>query len=84
MGFQLPGAAFTPTESPVRDHLNKESLKALMRLMDAEIGIGEMLDIQNWDECNHCASSKWGINESSNSSNCYGKICWLHTDHRGL
>ncbi|NBW85044.1 MAG: phosphogluconate dehydratase, partial [Proteobacteria bacterium] len=48
MGFQLPGAAFTPTESPVRDHLNKESLKALMRLMDAEIGIGEMLDIQNW------------------------------------
>jgi len=48
MGFQLPGTAFTPTNSPVRDCLNKESLKALMRLMDGEIGIGEMLDIQNW------------------------------------
>ncbi len=48
MGFQLPGTAFTPTNSPVRDCLNNESLKALMRLMDAEIGIGEMLDIQNW------------------------------------
>ena len=31
MGFQLPGAAFTPTESPVRDLLNRESLKSLMR-----------------------------------------------------
>ena len=48
MGFQLPGTAFTPTNSPVRDCLNKESLKALMRLMDGEIGIGEMLDIRNW------------------------------------
>lgn len=48
MGFQLPGTAFTPTNSPVRDCFNKESLKALMKLMDAEIGIGEMLDIQNW------------------------------------
>jgi len=48
MGFQLPGTAFTPTNSPVRDCLNNESLKALMRLMDAEIGIGEMLDIRNW------------------------------------
>jgi phosphogluconate dehydratase len=48
MGFQLPGTAFTPTESPVRDYLNKESLQALMRLMDAEIGLGEMLDIKNW------------------------------------
>ena len=48
MGFQLPGAAFTPTESPVREYLNKESLEALMRLMDSEIGLGEMLDIKNW------------------------------------
>jgi phosphogluconate dehydratase len=48
MGFQLPGTAFTPTNSPVRDCLNKESLKALIRLMDGEIGIGEMLDIRNW------------------------------------
>jgi phosphogluconate dehydratase len=48
MGFQLPGTAFTPTESPVRDYLKKESLQALMRLMDAEIGLGEMLDIKNW------------------------------------
>ena len=48
MGFQLPGAAFTPTGSPVREYLNKESLKALIRLMDAEIGLGEMLDIKNW------------------------------------
>ena len=48
MGFQLPGTAFTPTESPVREYLNKESLKALMRLMDSEIGLGEMLDIKNW------------------------------------
>ena len=48
MGFQLPGAAFTPTESPVREYLIKESLEALMRLMDSEIGLGEMLDIKNW------------------------------------
>jgi phosphogluconate dehydratase len=48
MGFQLPGTAFTPTNSPVRDCLNKESLKALIKLMDTEIGIGEMLDIENW------------------------------------
>ena len=48
MGFQLPGAAFTPTESPVRDLLNRESLKSLMRLMDSELGLGEMLDIKNW------------------------------------
>ena len=48
MGFQLPGAAFTPTESPVRDYLNKESLEALIRLMDSKIGLGEMLDIKNW------------------------------------
>ena len=48
MGFQLPGAAFTPTESPVREYLKKESLEALIRLMDAGIGLGEMLDIKNW------------------------------------
>jgi phosphogluconate dehydratase len=48
MGFQLPGTAFTPTNSPVRDCLNTESLKALIKLMDTEIGIGEMLDIENW------------------------------------
>ena len=48
MGFQLPGTAFTPTESPVRDYLKKESLHALIRLMNTEIGLGEMLDIKNW------------------------------------
>ena len=48
MGFQLPGSAFTPSDSPLRELLNAESLKSLMRLMDSEIGIGEMLDINNW------------------------------------
>lgn len=48
MGFQLPGSAFTPSDSPLRESLNAESLKSLMRLMDSEIGIGEMLDINNW------------------------------------
>jgi phosphogluconate dehydratase len=48
MGFQLPGAAFTPTDSPIRDSLNQESLKSLMKLMDAELGLGEMLDLKNW------------------------------------
>ena len=48
MGFQLPGTAFTPTDSPIRGCLNKESLKALIKLMDTEIGIGEMLDLENW------------------------------------
>ena len=48
MGFQLPGTAFTPTDSPLRDSLNKECLKALIRLMDADIGLGEMLDVKNW------------------------------------
>ena len=48
MGFQLPGSAFTPSDSPLRELLNAESLKSLMRLMDSEIGIGEMLDIKNW------------------------------------
>lgn len=48
MGFQLPGAAFTPTDSPIREALNKESLKSLMKLMDIELGLGEMLDLKNW------------------------------------
>jgi phosphogluconate dehydratase len=48
MGFQLPGSAFTPSDSPLRELLNAESMKSLMRLMDSEIGIGEMLDINNW------------------------------------
>ena len=48
MGFQLPGAAFTPSDSPTRELLNLESLKSLMKLMDSEIGIGEMLCIKNW------------------------------------
>ena len=48
MGFQLPGAAFTPTDSPIRNCLNNESLRSLMRLMDAEMGLGEMLDVKNW------------------------------------
>ena len=48
MGFQLPGAAFTPSDSPTRELLNLESLKSLMKLMDAEIGVGEMLSIKNW------------------------------------
>jgi phosphogluconate dehydratase len=48
MGFQLPGSAFTPSDSPLRELLNAESLKSLMSLMDSEIGIGEMLDINNW------------------------------------
>ena len=48
MGFQLPGSAFTPSDSSLRELLNAESLKSLMRLMDSEIGIGEMLDINNW------------------------------------
>jgi len=48
MGFQLPGAAFTPTDSPIRNCLNNESLRSLIRLMDAEMGLGEMLDVKNW------------------------------------
>ena len=48
MGFQLPGAAFTPTDSPIRNGLNNESLRSLIRMMDAEMGLGEMLDVKNW------------------------------------
>ena len=48
MGFQLPGAAFTPTDSPIRNYLNNESLRSLIRMMDAEMGLGEMLDVKNW------------------------------------
>ena len=48
MGFQLPGAAFTPTDSLIRNCLNNESLRSLIRMMDAEMGLGEMLDVKNW------------------------------------
>ena len=48
MGFQLPGAAFTPSNSPLRVELTKHSIAALKNLMEQKLGLGEMLDVKNW------------------------------------
>ena len=48
MGFQLPGAAFTPSNSPLRLELTKHSIAALKNLMEQKLGLGEMLDVKNW------------------------------------
>ena len=48
MGFQLAGAAFTPSNSPLRNHLTMHSLNALKNLITKKIGLGEMLDVKNW------------------------------------
>ena len=48
MGFQLPGAAFTPSNSSLRDALTKYSIKALKNLIEHKMGLGEMLDAKNW------------------------------------
>ena len=48
MGFQLPGAAFTPSNSSLRDALTKYSINALKNLMEQKMGLGEMLDAKNW------------------------------------
>ena len=48
MGFQLPGAAFTPSNGLAREIITKQSLNALSDLIENEVSFGEMLDIKNW------------------------------------
>ena len=48
MGFQLPGAAFTPSNGLAREIITKQSLSALSDLIENEVSFGEMLDIKNW------------------------------------
>jgi phosphogluconate dehydratase len=48
MGFQLSGAAFTPSNSPLREELTKHSIAALKNLIEQKLGLGEMLDLKNW------------------------------------
>jgi phosphogluconate dehydratase len=48
MGFQLSGAAFTPSNSPLREELTKHSIAALKNLIEQKLGLGEMLDVKNW------------------------------------
>ena len=48
MGFQLPGAAFTPANTIEREKLTEYSLLVLSQLMQKKLSLGEMLDINNW------------------------------------
>ena len=48
MGFQLPGAAFTPANTIEREKLTEYSLFTLSELMQKKLSLGEMLDINNW------------------------------------
>ena len=48
MGFQLPGSAFTPTNTAERKKLTEYSLLVLSQLIEKKLCLGEMLDINNW------------------------------------
>ncbi len=44
MGLHLPGSSFVPTNTPLRDALTEEAARVALRLCEAGVSLGRMLD----------------------------------------